>query len=234
MGEGSLINFGSYYGVALDHLQLNTQVADGFVRVSDLRYPIKITNRPQLERDNILSRSHKEDDKWQIAVNEPRLISQAKEGKNNYPNFQASFVSTVVREMGKCLTGEKLHNGGDIRFGMLYAYISCILVDLGMVPISIWGGVASEADLTSIVSMAFTTIVLNHLMTNFGIVFEAGVNEVERKILRRSSDHLSFFNNPFVRHSIPELLLPPVPIDRLVRGHLYLRKHGDKMFMPTP
>lgn len=37
------------------------------------------------------------------------------------------------------------------------------------------------------------------------------------------------YEEPFIKHSLSDLLAPTVPVDRLVRGTIYLNRHGGSL-----
>lgn len=66
---------------------------------------------------------------------------------------------------------------------------------------------------------------------NLGLV---GIDYVDQRLGLRKIDGKNIlggvdFHDPFVKNSFFDLLMPPVPFDRLTRGWIYLDKHGNKM-----
>lgn len=257
------IHLDSYRGVGKDFMSLDDRIADGFMRTSDMRGDVVITQKPR-ERvhdydqlghvrvakflrmpridfwngDNVTETRKDGDGHWNIAINDQELAdktARAGTGKNDFDErFVTAFRSEVKRGLRSCLQREKILNGGNYNYGFLIGYhtvvaynllafptIAAAKIAVGDNPIEAF---AVAGGLTAVINAANNTLVLGG----------AGLNHFRGRILGSQSALLPDFNDPFVKHSVPEMIMPPVPVDRLIRGIRYLNSHGENMIAQVP
>lgn len=257
------IHLDTYNGVACDLMELNEPVADGFMRVSDMRGDVVILRKPQdrvrdydeigfvrvakllklprldfWKNSNGLVQTRREGDVWYVAVNDQDLADKVARMDGDTRKFDDRFVEAfrdeVKHGLVSCLRREKLLNSGQYNFGFLVAYHGLLGYDL-----LCGASFLAIAVLDRNISVAANAIAIaassNTLWNTFNL-FQVGMTYVNKRLFGPQNFARSFdpnFNDPFIRHSLPELVMPPVPIDRIMRGNMYLDKHGDKLITHT-
>lgn len=260
------ISLDGYKGVANDLMELNDPVADGFMRVSDMRNDVVIIQKlrdrirdydeigfvrvakflkmPRMDfwhRDGLVE-TRKEDGVWLVAVNDQELadkVARSNDGKRKFDDlFAEAFRAEITRGLANCLKREKLLNGGKYNLGFLVSYKALVMFDLFLIPsvagIEIAHG-TSPLDVTLSLAQIYTVFNAAYNIANLaGSGLRYMHDFIDRKMdVPEIPGHefpLPQFNEPFVKHSFPETIVAPtVPLDRLVRGTLYLNRHGDKL-----
>lgn len=145
------ISLDGYRGVGHDLMHLNDPVADGFMRVSDMRSDIVVTQKPQdraLDYDEIgfvrvgkflnLPRMElwhgdgivdikKEDDIWLVAINDQALankVARSNDGRRKFDDlFIEDFRDALIRGSIQCLKNEKILNNGRYNLSTLTSYV---------------------------------------------------------------------------------------------------------------
>lgn len=252
------ISLDAYKGIASDLMELNAPVADGFMRVGDMRNDIVIVQKPrervsnydqignvrvakflqlprlELWRGDTTLQTRREEDVWFVAINDQELADKVARAETNGKKFDDRFVDAFKKEVGRgltnCLRREKLLNGGryDAAFGI--GYYSLIFYDLLFFPAILASAVSGYANpdtvLKGIGGLAIMQTVHNTINLSWAVA-----NYLQDKLFGpdRYTGIGPIYNEPFVKHSPVELVLPVVPLDRLIRGSLYLGKHGKKL-----
>lgn len=255
------ISLDEYKGVARDIMDLNDPVADGFMRVSDMRGDIVIIQKPQDRvRDyddigfvkvakflkmprmdfwggNHLVQVKKDNDVWYVAVNDQDLADQVSR-TDDKRKFDDKYVEAFKEEVNKglvaCLKREKLLNGGKYNTAFLTGYIDLGLHAAGLSVVLSVGAITRDPAVLGVVGSYVVAKLA--LINGFNNALTWNHTEKSPFSIRRrhSSEILSSsigidYDEPFVKHSLPEFLLPTAPVDRLARGMLYIGKHGDKL-----
>lgn len=259
-----------YHGVAKDLMQLNDPIADGFMRVSDMRDDIVVIQKPQdrvRDYDEIgfvkvakflkmprmefwhgdgMVETKREDGVWLVAINDQELadrVARSNDGKKKFDDmYVEAFRGEVTRGLTDCLKREKLLNSGKYNLAVYASYKSLLLFDLFLIPVVVAAKVAGG---DNPVDIALRTSELYAILNggyNVLNLISSGLREVRDRMVSRIGlseipGHefpMPRFNEPFVKHSLPEVVISPaVPLDRLVRGALYLHKHGDRIITAT-
>lgn len=252
------ISMNSYNGIASGRMQLHDPTADGFMRVADMRRDIvvgqksqskiydydqlgsirvaKILEIPRIGRgEGGVLRTHKEDDTWFIEIDDQRLWKEVSDEKGNLEQREDQFIdrfrSEVLNGVRKSLVEEKLFNAGvwspATKIGvvsLLLSYPTPAIYELSSI---VLGTHTLELDVASI-----AYIITSHAIFNMISWFTAIINEKFDRKLDRPTDWFRIsprYQEPWVKHKFPEFLMPPVPIDRLTRGAVYLKSHGHKL-----
>lgn len=144
------ISLDQYQGVAKGLMQLNDPVADGFMRVADMRGNVQIIQKPQdrvrdyedvgfvrvakfLKMPRLdfwhgdgLVETKKEGGDWLIAINDEDLadkVARTNDGNRKFDDlYLEAFNQQVKRGLTTCLRREKLLNGGNYNFGLFLGY----------------------------------------------------------------------------------------------------------------
>lgn len=265
------ISLDNYRGIASDIMTLNDPVADGFMRVSDIRADVVVTKKPQerirdyedlgtvriskmlkLPRLDAWKKTgqrevRREDDAWVVAIDDQTIADEVIRSSNKR-EFDASFVKRFQREVNKglkdCLKNEKLLDGGKYNLFFLSNYSLFLCFDAMVIP-AYFSSALSSPD-TNLAFLLVKTIVLYgsaHATSNslpWIVIGMDKIHELARKIQEQELGPSPYnfqypdvnSQEPFIRHSLPEFIMPPVPVDRLLRGIVYLKKHGDKLIQP--
>lgn len=260
------ITLDNYQGVANGIMELNEPVADGFMRVSDMRADVVVVSR---QRDRVLdydelgpvrvakllrlprigSWSHhglvsvmRENGAWYIGINDQELTGQVARSNDSTEKFEDLFIDRFKVELTKglreCLKREKLLNSGRYNASFLFTWyifatheavlypaIEALRISAGHNPLDVTGSI--------LILYALTHSIFNTM--NLGIcrvskVFDIIDRKLFKKQLQEAGSYLrTDWMDPFVKHHLLELLAPPVPVDRLLRGHIYLNRHGQKL-----
>lgn len=169
--HGKRISLDSYRGVTHDLMQLNDPVADGFMRVSDMRNDIVVIQKPQdrvRDYDEIgfvrvakflkkprmefwhgdgMVETKREDGVWLVAINDQELadrVARSNDGMKKFDNmFVDAFCGEVTRGLIDCLRRERLLNSGKYNLAVYASYKSLLLFDLFLIPALTMAKVAS-------------------------------------------------------------------------------------------
>lgn len=256
------ISLDKYRGVGNGVIQLNDMVADGFMRVSDMRHDIVIVQKPQdrvrdyeevgfvrvakfLKMPRMefwhgdgMVEIRKEDDTWLIAINDQELadrVVRTNDGSKKFDDIYAgAFSQEVSRGLTSCLKREKLLNDGKYHLGFLSSYEGLIVFDLFIIPAITATRIANgdnPLDITLRTAEMYTAVNCAYNVLN---LVGSGLRAVRDKINKIDIPGYEFplprFNEPFVRHSLAEVIAAPVvPLDRLFRGWHYLNQHGKEL-----
>ncbi|MEO6508464.1 MAG: hypothetical protein ABIO02_00770 [Patescibacteria group bacterium] len=198
---------------------------------------------PRLRKKNPLLNVGKKDDVWNIAINDQILADEVLRDERKGAKFDEEYVNRfqekVVEGIQNVLLKEKLLNGGNWSFTVSYSYIQTLTKDLMLLPLiagyEVGTGRIDEV-LTTLGVFASWNALINGLNL-IAIGMAKGMQKIDEKLAdlsgeRRKSVYrnlfTSDFNEPIIKHSLPDYLLPPVPIDRVIRGSIYLKKHSKE------
>jgi hypothetical protein len=159
----------------------------------------------------------RENNTWYVAINDQDLANEVarSEDKSKFEDkFLVGFKQELGRGLTSCLKREKLLNSGHYNPAFLTGYIS-----LGFDIPALAAVLAVSVKEPRLLPYA-SAYILYHIA--FVDTFCNLLNWSRSKIIDNNND-------PFVKHSFPEFLLPGVPVDRLIRGLYYLEKHGSEM-----
>lgn len=204
----------------------------GFVRVA------KLLNMPRLDfwyKENGILQTKREDGTWYIAINDQDLANQVARVEGGNRKFDYRFVDAFRTEVRGGLTTilrrEKLLNSGKYNLDFLVAYHGLLLYDILLGPTLVAAALLSGHSESAVKAVGFVATA-NAFWNGFNLS-GAEMTRAGQKMFkpRRTAepnipDFAQDFNDPFVKHSLAELVMPPVPVDRLARGLNYLRKHG--------
>lgn len=253
------ISLDHYRGIASDIMRLNDPVADGFMKMSDMRADIVITTKQQErtrdydqignvrvgkwlglpefgKKENKSFLCERRDGVWVVAIDDQKLSDEVvhadNKGKRFDEVFMESFKKTMKSGLTEALKNEKLFLNKwpfTISYGLLMANDIYYPIKQAM------SGIRSGEDpfyvMAWVVSDAAT-------WNGFWNALGLGTALVIKKYLEQYPDNVSsdisdisdiVYNRPSVRHSVLELPLPPVPVDRFARGWIYLKRHGNKL-----
>lgn len=255
------ISLDEYRGVASDIMSVNPPVADGFMRVSDLRRNIvvvqraeqrvvnydqvgpvktgKILNIPIFERTPASSEISYDEDSWFISVDDQTLARRSSEetgkGSKKFDEvFTAQFQKEINARIKQLLLREKIIAQGDDPGLTFYGYLpiaiipAAILTDPEVMPALLEKPGNLLAALALVYGFSSITNISSTIVTeSFSYLLDK--LDSDRKRPRH-------FNHPFIRKGAKGFLqapLPSIPVDRLIRGRLYLAQHG-KEIISTP
>lgn len=205
----------------------------GFVRIA------KFLKMPRLELwrgDNIMQ-TRREDNVWLVAINDQELADKVARDETPGRKFEDRFIDAFKVEVNRglldCLKREKLFNGGKYNLAFGVGYYSLLSYDLLLYPAVVAVGFTGQLnDPTEAIGAMTAFIALVHSAHNSFNLFGAALDYVTDRFLGPSALRSGIkpqFNDPFIKHSILELIMPVVPLDRLVRGSRYLSQHGNEI-----
>jgi hypothetical protein len=242
----------TYTGVESAHLQLNKPVSNAFMSVTDMRADIFITNRKQRRQHNIeelgdtligksffvpslslrktkYTETLREGDQWIIAVDDQQLVQDISSKKTTAAEKQNAFIKEFKHEVHKglhrVLVAEKLGNSGEFSYAFVWNYFNLLMTDVALIPALANQGI-DAGDPQGAASICLQFFFLTNMLVNGANNLMADNPEIPSYIGKAKRPRLY---EPFVRLNKAEVFLPPVPVDRLVRGSLYLRKHKDEL-----
>jgi hypothetical protein len=255
------ITLDRYTGVASDIMRVNEPVADGFMRVSDLRKDIVIVKSAEeraetydqigntrvatalifgnrTQRPSLSGLSY-DGDAWYVHINDSRLSRHATENMTPDKKFDEVFTEGFTNEVNakikELLVREKIIGQGYEPLHTLYSYLPFMLVPAGILQ--------NPESMQIVLSKPDSTGILAAFIYSLSTCLNAastGVNETMRLFWRAlggsKQDEPNHFNHPFIRQGMRGLLEAPlstVPVDRVLRGALYLQMHGNKMIQAT-
>jgi len=253
------IHLDTYHGLGWDFMELNQPVADGFMRVSDMRADVAITQKPQdrvrdydeigyvrvakllklprldfWHNGNGLVQTRIENDVWYIAINDQELADKVARSEGNNRKFNERFTDAFRNEVNHglttCLRREKLLNSGKYNLGFLAAYFGSLKFDL------VFGSaLLTKAIFDNNLTLAEIAVLLaamGNVVYNTGNLFGTAITYFYQRLYGHSDSinpNTPDFKDSFIKHSLLEFVMPPVPIDRIIRGSRYLGQHGDNL-----
>ncbi|MDO8269690.1 MAG: hypothetical protein Q7T54_03405 [Candidatus Levybacteria bacterium] len=254
------ITLANYRGVGNGIMELQDEIADGFMRSGDMRSDIDIVQKPNdrvQEYDQLgnvkvakllslprldfwrgdgLIQTRKEDDTYVLAIDDQKLATRVADSNDGTRKFDDLFVESFRKESIKGLTGvlrsEKLLNGGRYDLTFLWSYCHTMLTDGIAIPTILATQYATETMTpNSLMITAVAGVGLN-VMANGMNLMAAAMNHFHALIRGKQADSGildTTWNEPFVKHSFQDLAVPPVPVDRVLRGEFYLLRNGEKL-----
>jgi hypothetical protein len=204
----------------------------GNVRTGKLLQASQIINL----KENKTTQVKMESDAWQIVIDDQELAQSSARSNDSSKKFNDIFIANFQNEikngMESCLMKEKLLNGGEYDYSFLFGYLGLFADGLAL------GTVMSDAlkrnlDFTSIVGLTLGIGAINVTINLLKLIVIQLSNDVDIKNFPMNIGPINLFhadwNEPFTRHSLAEYLIPPVPLDRLIRGNIYLDKNRLKL-----
>lgn len=238
------IHLDNYQGVAKDLMELNDPVADRFMQVSDMRRDVVVVQKPQ-ERvqdydqlvkfrvppanqigRNKLVEVKKGENEWFVVVNDQDLaqnVARSGDARIKFDDqFLDAFQEEVKRGLRRCLKEEKLLNSRENDFLFMPGYIF-LLAD-SLIPVMDFQILLNNpSKVPQATAYLLSIYVIHQVLYNSVIARDFLLRKLRLIEPSSKADH------PFVKNSVSEFLLPPVPLDRLIRGTRYLKKHGSEL-----
>lgn len=235
----------TYHGKSRDRLQLNTEIAGQFMRKADLRLPIAVVERtplaPRVQNNfgserfpkafqDILGipdqrvRTRREDDIYFVEINDETCAKQAAS--------QQPFSEALMKGLRECLIEDKLFNGGIFGLEFALGYFYTLFSDVYL-PATYIANYLTTKDLPSLLygaaKVAFFHIAFNTLGTT--------IAHAQSQMTKGRRMNLGFIltalpDDPFFKRSVIDFIAPPIPIDRLIRGLIFLRNHRSDFLTP--
>jgi len=207
----------------------------GSVKVAKL---LKLPSLNLWKGDGIVS-TKKEGDTILIAIDDQEIsqrVADKNDGKKSFDElFVGEFQREVRRGLSTCLKIEKLLNGGSYGLGFITAQGHFILWDLYVIPGSVGFELINGTDPLVGISRIAASVGIAHIGGN-AITWVAVVRDKARESLYKASGRVrnSLFSktipdDPFVKRNPVDFVMPTVPIDKLIRGELYLAGKGRKL-----
>lgn len=213
-----------------DRVQDYDQV--GHIRVAKM---LKLPDINLWDADKTIS-TKKEGDTFLIAVDDQEIsqrVANRNDGKKSFEElFVADFQKEVRRGLSNCLKREKILNGGSYGLVFLTSYHFTGLFDIYALPAVTFYDFQTGGD--PLIDAGRTLAVYGgiHLISNTVNWLWVGLSKTSDMInpypLRTRLTH-SDDNEPFVKRSPADFLMPSVPLDKLLRGELYLKGKGRKL-----
>lgn len=212
----------------------------GTVRVA------KFLQMPRLDlwKGNSTVQTRKEDNIWYVAVNDQELAQTVARSGNGEGNFSERYVDAfrqeVVKGMKDVLKREKLLNGGEYNLAFLTSYFELftkVLLVLPIAELEVLLHSSSPAEVAQGTAKVVGLYVIVSAASNAFNLFSVFWGNLGEKIglERQKKDGIRLqcpkYEDPFIRHSIPEYIMPPVPLDRLARGMKYLGDHEGELII---
>jgi hypothetical protein len=246
-----------YQGVASNTMELNEQVADRFMSVSDIRKNIVITTsspdrardydqlghtlvgkRLQVPRFSARPKNMQvvnDEDAWFIEVNDQSLALQTMNTNTESRNFEDKFTEAFRNEVNNglrtILKREKLVNGDEFSKPFIVSYGFFLMEAIISSQFMAISKDATDLTLNSLTALTICSGT-NTMVNAFNYVITKTDN-----LLTSTRSPLEMNpvrqEDPFIRQTKKELPLPTIPIDRLARGVIYLHRHGDKLINST-
>lgn len=222
--------------------QLQDRVRDyedvGFVKVAKF---LKMPRFDVWRNEDTITQVRRENDTWLIAVNDQDLankISRTDDGKKFNERFTDAFNTEVNQGLMTCLKREKFLNSGkyDTAFmcGITNLGHNIASVSLMLAAAAVTRSPEATAHIAvySLINMAFVNLICNSL--NWEHTEKSPLERIFRSKYPDFESNIPFlknsvYNDPFIKHSLPEFLLPGVPVDRYLRGRAYLKNHGKDL-----
>jgi hypothetical protein len=209
----------------------------GFVRVGKL---LQMPSMGSWKEGKFSSITKSKEEGWVIAINDQELADHVTRTGTGHKAFDGEFVTAFRTEVNDGLKNflrrEKLLNGGHYNLGFFEAYQATLGYDAFVFPIALTTSIALGDNPVHGALTVIGAIAAANFLSNGLNLAGAGLTHIREKYRSFLGDagHTPHYNDPFIKHSFLELVMPPVPVDRLVRGLVYLRNHGDTMLTLAP
>ncbi len=181
-----------------------------------------------------ITQTKNEDNTYHVAIDDQelaRVVARTNDGDGRQFNdlFTAAFNKEVNRGLRSCLINEKILNRSQFSLAYAYSIMNTVAWNLSIGP----GWVGSELIMNQDPSsraedmlIAATFIALMNLKNQVINLGHAAIDSIP--VFKSLPNHKlgrTDYNDPIVRHSIPEYIMPGIPLDRLARGAFYLANH---------
>jgi hypothetical protein len=239
-----------YTGIASGAMQLNEPIADGFMRVADMRKDIVVVRRgePRVvsyetlddvvvgkmvsmkmggrnQRSDVMSTNW--GNEWTIEIDDQALwkkVTNTDSVDNKKPEerFVEAFRGEIRKGTREFLWQEKIFNNGGQSPLVTSSYAtSGVIASLEMIH-----GTAAY-----LVGANPTEFAVNSaIFIATGDLIGNTLNWcLPRIFASRAKLHNMDPDMPFVKRSFPDFFMPTIPVDRLVRGLAYDATHGSKL-----
>jgi hypothetical protein len=204
----------------------------GNIRIGKLLQAPQVINLGK----NKTTQIKKRDDAWKIVIDDQKLAQSSARSNDSTKKFNDIFIANFQNEikngMESCLMKEKLLNWGEYDYSFFFGYFGLLADGL------ILGTAMSEAlkrnlDLNSAIGFTLGIGAINVTVNLLKLAVIQILKREEMRDFPLKIGPINLFhadwNDPFTRHSLAEYLIPPVPLDRLIRGSIYLDKNELKL-----
>lgn len=247
------ITLEEYRGIGKDILKLNAPVAGGFMKTADIRGNISVTRKDpnKIVKPVFLKKTpagswlntniteiRQDGNDWQIGINDQLLAKKTKEASTKI-TFDEQYITAFQEEISKGLRSvlkrEKLLNSGKYNLTFTSSYLTFIGIDVMLIPIAQIATIFGSENMTTL-SQNTLVIASSYIVCN---VFRNGFNSLgvmtgnlRRRVGLPEDSPFGLYSNyedPFIKHSVSEHLLPPVPVDKFVKGLIYLNHNQNRL-----
>lgn len=183
------------------------------------------------------------DGTWIIRVDDQAIAREITEKGFEAGKFDELFIEhfrkAVEGALLRCLLKEKLLNNGDLNWDLLYSQLCFLGYDLLIIP-SAAAHIAASGNAVGAVEAATMYAAIYHAKTHVIKTIMRVMSKLDEMRGTYNEDNFieRFFHvssaDPISRRYLEkpwEMLYPPVPIDNLIRGIIYLHRHGDELLV---
>lgn len=215
---------------------LNVQEVDRLRRVLNKK-PRKVWQNDQTTE----VRHDHQTDTWYLGINDTKLAEKIKLGSTKITfdeQYTTAFQSEIAKGLRSILKREKLLNSGKFNDTFLMSYggmnlsffaftfaETAILFSAKSLPEVAIGTIAGSLLFVNL--SIFTNLVTNSANSGYAWLRNKDIFRYSEKYTR-SYEKISL-NDPFIKHKAVEYLFPPVPIDKLVSGIVYLNRNQNNL-----
>lgn len=225
MASETQIYFNYYKGEGHDFFDLNPEAAKGFLEATDLRSNVMIVPRTYLRSDkgNNGTKVEKQHSAWYIGINDSEISREVvkKFGQRNFGlTFTSAFRRELVKGLKECSWRENILNGRNSPDKVVLASHASLVTQLVSLLAINLQLISSKENLIDPNASALSFFFAFNLITNTLVKLNADIGRAfdnEKK------------SSPFIRKTFLAAALPPVRVDRLIAGEVYLWQHGHEL-----
>ncbi len=181
-----------------------------------------------------ITQTKNEDNIYHVAIDDQELartVARANDGDGS--QFNDRFITAFNKEVNKgirtCLINEKILNRGQHSLAYTYSLFNTAVWNLSIGPSWIGSELIMNEDPSSRAEGMLIAATFIALMNVKNQAVNLGHAAIDSLPFFKSQSNYRFgrtnYEDPIVRHSIPEYIMPGVPLDRLARGAFYLANH---------
>lgn len=182
----------------------------------------------------------KADNTWNISINDQLLADEVLREEKKDKKFDEAFVNrfeeNVVDGLKNVLFREKIMNGDNINLTVVLNSLNTIFINGMYLPAFLGYEMVNDATKIPLGITLIAAFNALHNITNSFVIIENQLHyKLQEWIFGRTVpsnlDKLTTnnFNDPSIKSTFLDYMMPPTPVDRVIRGRRYLNNHKDEI-----
>lgn len=184
-------------------------------------------------RRNDVTTVEKDTDSWNINIADQTLADRVVRRTSTDKSFDDAYTSAFSEEvqggLRTILKQEKLLNSGEFNISFLASWgLSAFMLDAFVAFLNLLSSASSPEDFSKTLVVGAGVLPAGNAIFNGVKLYRAIVDEMDKKSgyylhsTRFPLINLPSMDEPFTRRKLKDVPMPPVPLDRLIKGNVYL------------